>query len=151
ERGDSMSTTNGNGKLNIDGPGAAYVRVSDDQQDTLRQYEVLHEFEKRHGVTIPQANWFKDEGWARDTADRRPDFLRLMKSAEAGKIKWIAVSERDRFGTKNSKQLIAYLYRLDEAGCKLYDATDKEWTGEDFTTFIMAGVDGENSKGEQHK
>lgn len=31
-----MSATNGNGKINLEGPGAGYVRVSDDQQDTVR-------------------------------------------------------------------------------------------------------------------
>src|SRR5207237_7534560 len=124
------------------GPGAGYVRVSDDQQDTLRQYEALHAFEKRHGVTIPEANWFKDEGWARDTADRRPDFQRLMKLAETGRVRWIVVDQLDRFGTKNAKQLITYLHRLDEAGCKLYDAAGKEWTGEDIATIITAGVEG---------
>jgi hypothetical protein len=136
--------------LQLTSDGAAYIRVSDDQQDTLRQYEAIRAFEKRHGVTIPKHHWFEDEGWARDTADRRPDFQRLMKLAEAGQVRWIVVSERDRFGTKNSKQLISYLYRLEEAGCKLYDVTDKEWTGEDIATVITAVVDGEKSKGEQH-
>jgi DNA invertase Pin-like site-specific DNA recombinase len=143
-----MSKDNGK-QLDLTGDGAAYVRVSDDQQDTLRQYEALRAFEKRHGVTIPKPNWFKDEGWARDTADRRPDFQRLVKLAEAGQIRWIVVDKLDRFGTKNSKQLIAYLYRLDEAGCRLYDASGKEWTGEDIATIITAVVEGEKSKGEQ--
>jgi DNA invertase Pin-like site-specific DNA recombinase len=144
-----MSATNSNGKLSLDGPGAAYLRVSDDQQDTQRQYEALHAFEKRHSVTIPKQNWFKDEGWARDTADHRPDFQRLMKLVEAGAVRWIVVDQLDRFGVKNAKQLFAYLFRLEEAGCKLYDANGKEWTGEDDSTEITAWIGGKQSAKEQ--
>jgi hypothetical protein len=136
-------------QLDLTGEGAAYVRVSDNEQDTRRQYEAIHAFEQRYGVIIPPQRWFEDEGWARDTADRRPDFQRLVKLVEASQIRWIVVDQLDRFGTKNSKQLIAYLYRLDEAGCKLYDCSGKEWTGEDIATVITAVVEGEKSKGEQ--
>ena len=143
-----MSKDNGT-TLTLTGDGAAYIRVSDNQQDTLRQFDSIHAFEKRHKVTIPTHQWFKDEGWARDTADRRPEFQRLVKQAEAGQVRWIVVDQLDRFGTKNSRQLIVYLYRLDEAGCKLYDTTGKEWTGEDIATVITAVVEGDKSKGEQ--
>jgi DNA invertase Pin-like site-specific DNA recombinase len=136
-------------QLRLTGDGAAYIRVSDDQQDTLRQYNDIHGFEERHGVTIPPQRWFKDHGWARDTADDRPEFQRLMKLAEAGRIRWIVVSELDHFGVKSAKQLTVYLYRLDEAGCKLYDSTGKEWTGEDDSTELQAWVRGKQSAREQ--
>jgi DNA invertase Pin-like site-specific DNA recombinase len=83
-------------------------------------------------------HWYKDEGWARDTADERPDFQQLMKLVEAGRIQWIVVDRLDRFGTKSSKQLIVYLYRLEEAGCRLFDASGREWTGDDDATEISA-------------
>lgn len=136
-------------ELDLSGPGAAYIRVSDDQQDTKRQYDSAHEFEKRYGVTIPAAHWFKDEGWARDTADRRPDFQRTLKFAEEGRIKWIVVDRLDRFGAKSAKHLMGYLARLEDAGCRLFDASGKEWTGEDHGTEISAWVEGKKSKGEQ--
>jgi DNA invertase Pin-like site-specific DNA recombinase len=137
-------------KLDLTGPGAAYVRVSDDQQDTLRQYEALYSFESRHGVKIPKDHWFEDEGWARDTAHVRPDFKRLMQLAEAGRVRWIVVSERDRFGTRDADEFIHFRYLLRQWGCKLYDAADKDWTAEDIGTVIIAAVDGEKSKEEQH-
>jgi DNA invertase Pin-like site-specific DNA recombinase len=136
-------------KINLTGDGAAYIRVSTDQQDTERQYAGVRAFTERQGVTIHKGNWFEDEGWARDTADRRPAFNKLMKLATAGTIKWIVVDALDRFGTKSSKQLMHFLYQLEEAGCKLYDAAGKEWTGEDIATIITAVVEGEKSKGEQ--
>src|SRR5207244_848192 len=98
--------------LVLSGTGAAYIRVSTDQQDTMRQYDNVRGFENRHGVTIGKDYWLEDEGWARDTADRRPNFQRLMKLADAGRVQWIVVDQLDRFGTKNSKQLISYLHRL---------------------------------------
>jgi DNA invertase Pin-like site-specific DNA recombinase len=131
--------------LDLSGPGAAYIRVSDDLQDMLRQYAAIHAFEERHGVTIDKAFYFEDEGWARDTADRRPSFQRLMKMVESGRVRWIVVDQLDRFGMKSTKQLFAYLYRLEEAGCKLYDVSGKEWTGEDDSTELNAWVEGKKS------
>jgi DNA invertase Pin-like site-specific DNA recombinase len=145
----SHPPNNGHG-LDLSGDGAAYVRVSDDDQEPQRQRDTIHAFEQRHGVTIPPAHWFEDLGWARDTADRRPAFQRLMGLVEAGKVKWIVVAELDRFGMKNAKQLIAYLHRLEEAGCRLFDAAGKDWTAEDIATVINAVIKGDQSKGEQH-
>jgi DNA invertase Pin-like site-specific DNA recombinase len=143
-----MSTANGSG-LRLEGPGAAYIRISNDQQDTKRQYDLIHAFERDHGVTIPEAHWFKDEGWARDTADERPDFQRLLRLAGRGGVKWIVVAELTRFGTEDSHQLIYYLYGLRKAGCRLFTADGKEWTAADIATTITAVVEGEKSRGEQ--
>src|SRR5262249_48208481 len=134
--------------LNLAGVGSAYIRVSDDRQDTKRQYAAIEEFQRRHDVKIA-LQYFKDEGWARDTADVRPALQRLMKLVEGGQVKWILVDKLDRFGTKDPHQLMYYLYRLREAGCKLYEGqTSTEWTGEDFSTIISAVMEGEKSKKE---
>lgn len=138
-----------NATLNLAGNGAAYIRVSTDQQDTARQFSGIESFEKRHRVTIPAIRRFVDEAWARDKADQRPEFQRLIKTVERGEIRWIIVDKLDRFGTKDAHQLIAYIYRLREAGCKLYDVSGKEWTGEDIATIITAVVEGDKSRGEQ--
>jgi hypothetical protein len=73
----------------------------------------------------------------------------MMKAAEQGAVRWIVVDQLDRFGTRDAHQLVYYLYRLRECGCKLYDGTDREWTAEDVATIITAVVEGEKSKGEQ--
>jgi DNA invertase Pin-like site-specific DNA recombinase len=135
--------------LDLTGTGAAYVRVSDDKQITQRQHNSLHAFLKRHSVTIRQEHWFKDEGWARDTADRRPDFQRLLKLAEEGAVKWIIVSERDRFGTADADEFMHFRYLLRKWGCRLYDAAGTEWTRKDISTVIIAAVEGEKSEQEQ--
>jgi DNA invertase Pin-like site-specific DNA recombinase len=133
----------------LSGDGAGYVRVSDDQQDTLRQVEAIHAFERRFGVTILKRYWFEDEGWARDTADTRPDFQRLLREAEDGRIKWIVVDQLDRFGTRDAHQLVHYLFLLRKWGCRLYDGSGKEWTGADIATILTAVVEGDESRREQ--
>jgi hypothetical protein len=40
------------------------------------------------------------------------------------------------------------LYRLQEAGCKLYTINGKEWTSTDLLTLIEAGLEGEKSEKE---
>jgi DNA invertase Pin-like site-specific DNA recombinase len=132
-------------KLHLTGDGAAYVRVSTDQQDTERQYAGIRAFAKRNDALIHKDHWFEDEGWARDTADRRPAFNKLMKLATAGAVKWIVVDRLDRFGWKSSKQLMHFLYQLEEAGCLLYDTSGKEWTSQDDATEITALLEGKNS------
>lgn len=146
----ASSHSNGNGP-NLVGNGASYIRVSTDQQDTQRQYAGIRGFEKRFGVSIAEQFWFKDEGWSRDTADRRPDFQHLIKAAEAGVIQWIVVDKLDRFGAKSTKQLFKYLGILEDVGCKLYDVSGKEWTGEDDATEIAAWVAGKTSVREQRE
>jgi site-specific DNA recombinase len=144
-----VNSTNGNGKINLEGPGAAYIRVSTDQQDTERQYAAVRAFEQRHGVTIPKQHWLEDKDWARDADKKRPEFKRLLELAESGRVKWIVVDALDRFGTRTAKHLMGYLARLEDAGCKLYDASGKEWTGEDDATEITAWVNGKSSMKEQ--
>ena len=46
---------------------------------------------------------------------------------------------------KSPKQLLYYLYRLEEANCKLFDVSGKEWTSEDDATEINAWVSGKAS------
>lgn len=139
-----MSKANGDG-LDLTGTGAAYIRVSTDLQETERQYSAIRTFEKRYSVSIPKHHWFKDEGWARDKADTRPAFQQLLKLADVGAVKWIVVDALDRFGTKSAKQLMHYLYRLEEAGCRLFDVNGKDWTAEDDGTEITALIEGKKN------
>lgn len=141
-----MSKSFGDGSsLDLTGTGSAYVRVSTDQQDTLRQYKSIHSFEAHHKVRINRRHWYEDEGWARDAADKRPAFQEMIKAAEDGLIQWIVVDRLDRFGTKSAKQLMHYLYRLNEAGCQLFDATGRDWTATDDSTEISSLIEGKRA------
>jgi DNA invertase Pin-like site-specific DNA recombinase len=146
-----MSTnTNGNG-LRLTGAGAAYLRVSTDRQDTERQLASIRAFLERHGVSIPASHWFEDHGWERDADATRPEFNRLLALARAGKLAWVVVDRLDRFGTRSAKRLFGYLADLEDAGCRLFDASGREWTGEDDATELTAWLGGKTSTKEQRE
>src|SRR5581483_4913836 len=134
--------------IQLIGHGAVYVRISEDDQKADRQRKSTSEWIGRHGLDDGAVTVYEDLGWKRHQADKRPEFQRMLRDADDGRIKWIVCDALDRFGTKNKNQLLAYLYRLQEAGCQLYTANDKEWTGTDLLTLIEAGLEGEKSEKE---
>jgi DNA invertase Pin-like site-specific DNA recombinase len=85
-----------------DGPtgsrGAAYVRVSDEDQDTARQHTSIREWAARHLLAITKQ--FADEGGRRHKAESRPGFQSLLKAVESGSLDWIVVDHQDRLGFK---------------------------------------------------
>jgi DNA invertase Pin-like site-specific DNA recombinase len=143
-----MSHHNGNG-LCLEGTGAAYVRVSDDAQDTERQHESIHAFEKRHGAAVAEGFRFVDQGWARDLAARRPEFQRMLKLVDAGRVRWVVVDKIDRFGFADEWELVELITRLHKAGCRLYDTRGDEWTERGLLGFFKAGLAGHHSHDEQ--
>jgi DNA invertase Pin-like site-specific DNA recombinase len=145
----TMSSRNGNG-LDLSGDGGAYLRVSGDRQELQRQLDSIGAFERRHGVKIPQANRYEDD-MPRDLSDKRPDFQRMLKDAQSGKLKWIVVDMIDRFGFADEWELVMRIGQLREAGCKLYDTDDDEWTGQGLMSFFKAGLAGHSSHDEQVK
>jgi DNA invertase Pin-like site-specific DNA recombinase len=131
-----MNSADGNGKLILDGPGGAYLRVSGDRQETERQLASRAAFEKRHGVSIAPQHHYEDD-MPRDLSDKRPDFQRMLKAVRLGIIRWIFVDHIDRFGFKNEWELAKLILQLQEAGCKLYDSSDHEWKTQGLESFIM--------------
>src|SRR5262245_59410590 len=145
-----MSATNGNGKISLDGPGGAYLRVSGDRQETERQLASRAAFEKRHGVRIAQQHHYEDD-MPRDLSEKRPDFQRMLKAAQAGTLRWIFVDHIDRFGFKDEWELVELIQTLRKAGCKLYDSNDAEWTARGLMSFFKAGLAGHSSHDEHVK
>jgi DNA invertase Pin-like site-specific DNA recombinase len=118
------------------------------KQTEERQREDVFRWLARHGLEIAPENVRVDLGAKRAEADTREEFQRLLRDAEDKRVNWIIVAELDRFGTKSKHQLISFVYRLQEAGCKLYDTNDMEWTDDDLITLMQAGIAGEKSEGE---
>jgi DNA invertase Pin-like site-specific DNA recombinase len=139
-----------NEQIDLSGDGAAYLRISDDDHTATRQYGPINAFLAKHNAAIAKEYWFVDEGWQRHVADKRPRFQTLLKLAEAGKIKWIVVAKRDRFGTEGADELMHYRYLLRKWGCRLYDASGMDWTADNIATMIHSVFEGERSKEEQH-
>jgi DNA invertase Pin-like site-specific DNA recombinase len=144
----ATDVTNGNGKLNLDGPGGAYVRVSGEKQDVERQYADLAAFEDRHGVKVAEAHRYEDH-MSRDLSDKRPDFQRMLRAAKTGVIRWVWIQRIDRFGVEDGDELVALRRELRKAGCRLIDSAGTDWTTRDVLTLIRAGLEGERSRSEQ--
>ena len=141
----------GDNNFHLQGVGAVYHRVSTDRQDADRQRQNTGEWLTRHHAVVQPDHVLEDIGWARDEADRRPAFQRLLRLVDDRRIQWIVIDALERFGTKNKHQFISFIYRLQEAGCKLYTVNDKEWTNEDLITLIEAAFEAEKSEGEVRK
>ena len=135
-------------QLDLTGKGAAYIRVSEEEQNESRQGNDIDKWCQRHGVTISASRFYTDKGWTRDEADQRPEFQTMLTAAQDGLINWIVVSESDRFGTKSTKQLFHFLYLLEECGCRLYTTTDEDLTADDFAGSINTLLRGEKSVSE---
>jgi DNA invertase Pin-like site-specific DNA recombinase len=140
---------NGNG-LQLEGAGAAYLRVSGDRQELARQLNALAHFEQRHGVTVPPARRFEDH-MPRDLSAQRPDFQRMLKAVRAGTVKWIFIDSIERFGFADEWELADLLGQLRKAGCRLLDARDEDWTATGLMSFFRAGLAGHESKEAQRK
>jgi DNA invertase Pin-like site-specific DNA recombinase len=129
--------------------GVAYLRVSDDDQDPETQRATIERWLEKHGLTV--GRWYVDKGWARHLADRRPEFQRMVRAVEAGKIDWIIVSADDRFGTRNSYQFGTYAEMLQDHGCELWSVADGHLTARDEMTEIVNSVRRSRSTNEQIK
>jgi DNA invertase Pin-like site-specific DNA recombinase len=134
--------------LQLTGPGAAYLRVSGDRQEVDRQMASRAAFEKRHGVKIAAQHQYEDD-MPRDLSDKRPDFQKMLRAAKAGQIKWIYIDQIDRLGYADNWELVEIVSIFRKAGCKLYDAGDKEWTGRELMSFFEVGLAGHQSHEEQ--
>lgn len=135
-------------KIDLSGPGAVYHRVSTDHQDTERQQAATREWLERHNANVRPEHVYEDVGWSRADARRRPAFQQALAAAEDGRIKWIVVDRQDRFGTKDKFELFHYLYRLNEAGCRLYTVDDKELTSLDTADSLMTHLSADQSERE---
>lgn len=123
-------------KLNLEGQGATYVRISTDVQDTKRQYASLKHFLKDNDVELEATWWFEDTAFRDD--ESRPDFRRLLKLAESGTVNWIVVDATERFDMKSPKRFVGLLGDLEEWECKLFTVDGQEWTQTEISTDVNA-------------
>jgi DNA invertase Pin-like site-specific DNA recombinase len=136
-------------KNRLIGPGGWYIRVSGDEQDTESQRQAVERWLSHHGLSVVPQFRFEDDGFERDRPEERPEFMRMLRCAEAGLVKWIVADRQDRFGTKNKHQFIYYMHLLREAGCEFITTDGKVWTDDNLTTFFEGGMGAETSEKEQ--
>lgn len=96
---------------------AAYVRCSDgDGSDYTRQVEGIEEYTNKEGIKV--AEWYKDIDGRnpRDLPEERPEFQRMLRDADRGKIGRVIVFESARFGTAGPNEFGFYVTRLLRGG-----------------------------------
>jgi DNA invertase Pin-like site-specific DNA recombinase len=134
--------------IDLTGQGAVYHRVSGEAQDLDRQREATSAFLRQHKVSVPPDRVFEDINWARDEADVRPAFQRLMKLVEQKRVNWIVIDHRNRWGMRDKWQRVEYVIKLRKAGCRLYTSSGEHLTGDSLLDLIQTGIDGEASEKE---
>lgn len=137
------------GKRYCSGVGAWYIRVSTDQQDTQRQREAIAAWLDRHELIVPDQFQFEDHGLKRDQPEKRPEFMRMLRMAEAGLLDWIVSDSQDRFGTKDKYQFMSFMHDLRQADCDFLTVDDKCWTDDNLISFFEGGMGAETSEKEQ--
>jgi len=108
-------TVNG---FDLTGEGAVYIRCSTERQDLASQRSALDQWLKANNIEVKHR--FEDFGYARDEAETRPDFQRMITMAERGYFQWILVDEQSRVATADTHEFFAFTHRLRKAGVRLY-------------------------------
>ena len=100
---------------------AAYCRVSTDTDEQQTSFEG----QVKHYTELIEANpdWeladiYADEGITGTSAEKRPDFMRMVKDAEAKKFDLLITKSVSRFA-RNTVEMITYVRRLRELGIHL--------------------------------
>lgn len=97
---------------------AAYCRVSTDQEEQLTSYEAQVAYYTDKIMTNPEwtmAGIFADEGITGTSAKKRPEFLRMIRLCERGKIDLILTKSISRFA-RNTVDCLNYIRELKELG-----------------------------------
>jgi DNA invertase Pin-like site-specific DNA recombinase len=124
---------------------AAYIRVSSDKQDTLRQEQAITD----SGIPI-DIPFCDDVGRnPRDLPEKRPAFLKMLEAVRAGIIGKIVVDSQDRFGCRDAHQFGYYLTILREHGCTLVDCSGVTLSGDDSASVLISTVGSLTSQEEQ--
>lgn len=123
---------------------AAYIRVSSDKQDTMRQ---------ENGI---KANW-KIDRWFRDSEGKnprdmphkRPAFQEMLRAVEAGMIETIVVDRQDRFGVSDAYEWGGFISFLREHGTRLVEAGGRVLSGDDDVSILTGTLGAITSTREQ--
>ena len=130
---------------------AAYCRVSTDlecQRSSLEnQMELFrHRIENHPGWEL--CGIYVDKGLTGTSSKVRPDFLRMIADAEAGKIDYIITKSISRF-SRNTVDLLNYVRRLRDVGVGVFFEEQKLDTGTIFSEMLLT-IHGAFAQEESH-
>ncbi len=124
---------------------AIYCRVSTDDQEARGTIDAQVEFATKycdlHEIEITA--WYKDDGITGTLPlESRPEGLRLLEDAKAGKLDTLLIYKLDRFG-RYARIILNGVHQLEELGVQVRSMTEPFDTGSPagrFLLTILAGV-----------
>lgn len=129
---------------------AAYCRVSTDDKEQLTSYEAQKTYFTDKIMTNKDwtmAGIFADEGITGTSARKRPEFLKLIRLCEQGKIDAVLIKSISRFA-RNTVDSLSYIRKLKELGVAVIfekeNINTMETSSEVFTAMYSAFAQGES-------
>lgn len=106
--------------------GACYIRVSTADQveySPESQLRMIKDYATKNDIVIPEEHIYRDEGISGRTAEKRPDFQRMIAAAKQKIFAVILIYSTSRFA-RNHEQSIVYRSMLErECGVELISIT----------------------------
>lgn len=128
----------------------AYARVSTEKDEQEQSYERQQEYYERYIKS--RSDWNFVEVYADDATgtrtDKRPNFLRMIADAKAGKLDKILVKSVARFG-RSTVDTLKYIRELKEHGVSVYfenENIDTMTPGGEVLLTILAGMAEQESR-----
>ena len=118
---------------------AAYCRVSTDKEEQMSSLE-LQMAAFRTQIEL-RSDWalvdiYADEGVTGTRAEKRPEFQRMIRDCEAGKIDYIITKSISRFA-RNTLQCLQYIRHLQSCGTQLLFEKENIDTGTAFSEMLL--------------
>jgi DNA invertase Pin-like site-specific DNA recombinase len=122
-------------------PAVAYYRMSSDKQEASipAQRSAVETYAEQHGYKIVRA--YADEGISGSEADARPQFLRLIRDAQAqGGFEVILCWDQDRFSRFDPLEANHYWFLLRQAGVRIVTVCQGPLDFSDLAGWLTASV-----------
>ena len=101
---------------------AAYCRVSTDEEDQLNSLETQIQYYTSKIAENPKwtlVGIYADEGITGTRADKREDFMRLMRDCQKGKVDFIITKSTSRFA-RNTVDSLTWIRKLRAMGIGVF-------------------------------
>ncbi len=119
---------------------AAYARVSSDSEDQLNSYNAQIRYYTEmlsSSINTVFVDMYADEGITGTSADKRDDFLRLMKDCRRGRIDRVLTKSVSRFA-RNTKECLEAVRELKTLGISVYFEKENIDTSELSSEMLLA-------------
>jgi DNA invertase Pin-like site-specific DNA recombinase len=103
--------------------GSVLVRVSSTQQDTESQIVAIKEFLARHGLVIPEADWYVEEGRSRLERHKSQVLPLFEHAVRDGRYDYVLTFSQNRGGYKHDLEFAEFANFLLDNGVELWDTT----------------------------